>query len=48
MICVTVLYPQTKDARFDWAYYVGKHIPMVRQKLGTALTSLHCRSSVAA
>ena len=40
MICVTVLYPQTEGARFDWAYYVKKHIPMVRQKLGAVLNGV--------
>jgi hypothetical protein len=40
MINVTVLYPQTEGARFDWAYYLEKHIPMVRQKLGAALKSV--------
>lgn len=36
MIKVSVLYENKPGARFDIAYYVGKHIPMVRQKLGGA------------
>jgi uncharacterized protein (TIGR02118 family) len=37
MIKVSVLYPKTADSRFDMAYYLGTHIPMVQQKLGAAL-----------
>lgn len=37
MIQVTVLYPYTEDARFDWAYYAEQHMPMVQEKLGSAL-----------
>ena len=47
MICVTVLYPQTKDARFDWVYYTGKHIPLVRQKLGAALKDVRIERGLA-
>ncbi|HVA37322.1 MAG TPA: EthD family reductase [Candidatus Dormibacteraeota bacterium] len=36
MIKVSVLYPQTSDTRFDMAYYTNRHIPMVREKLGSA------------
>lgn len=41
MFSVTVLYPETKGARFDLAYYTGKQMPMVRQKLGAALKGVH-------
>jgi uncharacterized protein (TIGR02118 family) len=37
MIRVSVLYPQSGGAKFDWDYYLAKHIPMVRDKLGKAL-----------
>jgi uncharacterized protein (TIGR02118 family) len=37
MIRVNVLYPNKSDATFDMAYYLGKHMPMVREKLGAAL-----------
>ena len=47
MICVTVLYPQTNGARFDWAYYTGKHIPLCRQKLGAALKGVRVERGLA-
>lgn len=37
MIKVSVLYPNNATSKFDMAYYLGKHIPMVQQKLGSAL-----------
>ncbi len=36
MIKVSVFYPHSKDAAFDMNYYVTKHMPMVREKLGGA------------
>jgi uncharacterized protein (TIGR02118 family) len=36
MIKVSVFYPQSGDGKFDMNYYVTKHMPMVRQKLGAA------------
>jgi uncharacterized protein (TIGR02118 family) len=37
MIKVSVLYPNEPDSTFDMAYYLGRHIPMVQQKLSGAL-----------
>ncbi|SRR6266496_5653795 len=37
MIKVSVLYPNSPGSKFDMDYYLNKHIPMVRQKLGSAL-----------
>ena len=37
MIKVSVFYPQTAGIRFDMSYYLERHIPMLRQKLGAAL-----------
>jgi uncharacterized protein (TIGR02118 family) len=37
MIKVSVMYPNREGGRFDMAYYLDKHIPMIRQKLGAAL-----------
>ena len=38
MIKVSVLYPNTPNARFDLAYYLEKHMPMVQQRLAQ-----HCK-----
>ena len=38
MIKVSVLYPYTANARFDMDYYLNRHVPMVRDKLGAACT----------
>jgi len=37
MIRVSVLYPNTEGATFDMPYYLDSHMPMVRDKLGSAL-----------
>jgi len=36
VIKVSLLYPNEKGKKFDTDYYFNKHIPMIRQKLGTA------------
>jgi uncharacterized protein (TIGR02118 family) len=37
MIRVSVLYPNSEGATFDMPYYLDSHMPMVRDKLGSAL-----------
>jgi len=37
MIKVSALYPNGPGSRFDMTYYLTKHMPMVQQKLGSAL-----------
>jgi uncharacterized protein (TIGR02118 family) len=37
MIKVSVLYPAGTGAKFDMAYYLNSHMPMVREKLGASL-----------
>ena len=32
MITVSVLYPKTADSRFDYDYYLGTHIPLVKAR----------------
>ena len=40
MIKVSVLYPQRADARFDFDYYLGAHMDLVRRLLGPACTGI--------
>ena len=40
MIKVSVLYPNKPGSHFDMNYYVGKHMPLVQQKLGAACKSM--------
>src|SRR5437868_6636351 len=40
MVKITVLYPHSTGARFDMDYYLNRHIPMVREKLGAACKSV--------
>ena len=40
MIKVSILYPNSPGSHFDMAYYVDRHMPMVRQKLGADLKGL--------
>ena len=36
MFKVNIFYPPTPSGRFDMAYYVNKHMPMVKNKIGPA------------
>jgi uncharacterized protein (TIGR02118 family) len=40
MVTVSVLYPNSEGSTFDMDYYLTKHMPMVRQKLGASLKSV--------
>ncbi|HTJ07120.1 MAG TPA: EthD family reductase [Caldimonas sp.] len=37
MIKVSVMYPNQPGARFDQVYYLDKHMPMVKARMGSAL-----------
>jgi uncharacterized protein (TIGR02118 family) len=37
VIKVGVFYPHTDSSKFDMSYYLEKHIPMVKKKMGSAL-----------
>jgi uncharacterized protein (TIGR02118 family) len=47
MIKVSVFYPYSAGAAFDMNYYVTKHMPMVRQKLGAACKGMAVEQGVA-
>ena len=47
MIKVSVLYPNGGDAKFDMNYYVTKHMPMVREKLGAACKGIAVEQGIA-
>ncbi len=47
MIRVSVLYPNTDGSKFDMDYYLKSHTPMVKEKLGTALTSVAIEEGIA-
>ncbi|MCG2585614.1 EthD family reductase [Massilia sp. TS11] len=38
MIKVSILYPNSPDARFDVDYYATRHMPMVKNLLGACCT----------
>jgi uncharacterized protein (TIGR02118 family) len=47
MVKVSVLYPNTAGCKFDMTYYLTKHMPMVKQKLGAACKSMAVEEGVA-
>ncbi|MEJ2010521.1 MAG: EthD family reductase [Acidobacteriota bacterium] len=47
MIKVSVMYPNSPGGRFDMAYYLESHIPMVREKLGGALKGVSVDQGIA-
>jgi uncharacterized protein (TIGR02118 family) len=47
MIKVGVFYPNNPGAKFDMKYYLEKHIPMVQQKVGSALKHVTVDQGVA-
>jgi uncharacterized protein (TIGR02118 family) len=45
MMCATVIYPNQQDAKFDFEYYMKKHIPMVEKLLNTTIEVMRGLSS---
>ncbi len=46
MIKVGVFYPDNPGSKFDMKYYLDKHIPMVKQKVGSALKHITVEQGV--
>jgi uncharacterized protein (TIGR02118 family) len=46
MIQVSVHYPAGDTATFNWDYYLGSHMPMVKARLGAACTSVTVNKGV--
>ena len=46
MIKVSVLYPNREGMKFDRAYYLNHHIPMVRQLLGLSLKGVSVEQGI--
>ena len=44
--CFTVLYPWQADARFDFAYYTDKHLPMLRKLYGASVGKMEVRKGL--
>ena len=36
-VAVTIAYPASPGAHFDWDYYLNKHVPLVSKLLGPAV-----------
>ena len=47
MTQVNVFYPSKEGARFDWAYYLGTHVPLARRLFGGALKSISIQEGLA-
>ena len=47
MIRVSVLYPHTDSSKFDHDYYRVNHMPMVKEKMGSALVDSSIDKGVA-
>lgn len=47
MIRVSVMYPNSEEATFDFDYYANTHMPMVHECLGDALKSTSIDKGIA-
>jgi uncharacterized protein (TIGR02118 family) len=47
LIKVGVFYPQSPGSKFDMRYYLEKHIPLVRQMVGSALKGVAVEQGLA-
>ena len=46
MVEVGVMYPNHEGTKFDMTYYINRHIPMVRQLLGSALRGVSVEQGI--
>ena len=46
MVKVSVLYPNRSETKFDMAYYLDHHIPMVRRLVGSALKGVSVEQGI--
>ena len=47
MVKVSVMYPNHEGTKFDMAYYLTRHMPMVRQLLGSSLKGMSVEHGIA-
>ena len=47
MIKVSVMYPSGAAIRFDMAYYLAHHIPLVQERLGPSLKKVEVEQGIA-
>ena len=45
--CITVLYPNSPDVKFDFDYYKAKHATLIRRLYGKGIAKLELRRGVA-
>ena len=48
MIRINVLYPNSAGATFDMDYSLGKHMPMLRERMGSALKGMSVERGMSA
>jgi uncharacterized protein (TIGR02118 family) len=46
MVKVSVMYPMQQGTEFDMTYYLNRHIPMVRQLLGSCLKGVSVEQGI--
>jgi uncharacterized protein (TIGR02118 family) len=44
--CITVLYPNRLDVKFDFDYYQSKHIPLIKRLYGRGIAKIELRRGV--
>jgi uncharacterized protein (TIGR02118 family) len=47
MFKISIFYPPTPSGRFDMAYYIERHMPMVKSKIGDACVGFTVDSGLA-